>query len=174
MAPHRPGPTHRSPRRRTRLTPLGGTLPRPPAQRDVRESAGHGVARRALATALVAPVVGLEHAALEHRVVDMDLLAGGRQTEPIEQAEGVEIRTAESSVGQRRGLPDGGVRTSIIGRPRPLPGDRRADRYTLNCDEPPMSRNRLRSCYFYGHEWCRTVGQDCPFLHLHPRAATRS
>jgi putative transposase len=31
----------------------------------------------------------------------------------------------------------GGVRTPIIGRPRPLPGDRRADpRCTLNCEEP--------------------------------------
>ena len=31
----------------------------------------------------------------------------------------------------------GGVRTSIIGRPRPLPRHRRAHPpYTLNCDEP--------------------------------------
>ena len=31
----------------------------------------------------------------------------------------------------------GSVRTSILGRPRPLPGHRRADRpYTLICDEP--------------------------------------
>ncbi len=31
----------------------------------------------------------------------------------------------------------GGVRTSIIGRPRPLPRHRRArDHYTLNCEEP--------------------------------------
>ena len=30
-----------------------------------------------------------------------------------------------------------GVRTSIFGRPRPLPSDRRADpHYTLTCDEP--------------------------------------
>ena len=34
----------------------------------------------------------------------------------------------------------GGVRTPIIGRPRPLPGHRRADpRYTLNCEEPVNS-----------------------------------
>lgn len=30
----------------------------------------------------------------------------------------------------------GGVGTPILGRPRPLPGHRRADHYTLNCDEP--------------------------------------
>jgi len=37
----------------------------------------------------------------------------------------------------RRGLPGWvSVRTSILGRPRPLPGHRRAARYTLNCEEP--------------------------------------
>jgi len=30
----------------------------------------------------------------------------------------------------------GGVRTSIFGRPRPLPGHRRAATYTLICEEP--------------------------------------
>jgi hypothetical protein len=35
----------------------------------------------------------------------------------------------------------GGVGTPIIGRPRPLPGQRRADPdYTLNCEEPHMVR----------------------------------
>jgi hypothetical protein len=33
----------------------------------------------------------------------------------------------------------GGVGTPIIGRPRPLPGQRRADHlYTLNCEEPQI------------------------------------
>jgi hypothetical protein len=33
----------------------------------------------------------------------------------------------------------GGVRTSIIGRPRPSPGHRRAHpNYTLNCEEPVL------------------------------------
>jgi hypothetical protein len=32
----------------------------------------------------------------------------------------------------------GGVRTSIIGRPRPLPGPRADHRYTLNCEEPDI------------------------------------
>jgi len=32
----------------------------------------------------------------------------------------------------------GSVRTSILGRPRPLPRHRHAElRYTLNCEEPP-------------------------------------
>jgi hypothetical protein len=33
----------------------------------------------------------------------------------------------------------GGVRTPIIERPRPSPGDRRAEQYTLNPEEPVMS-----------------------------------
>lgn len=38
----------------------------------------------------------------------------------------------------------GGVRTPIIGRPRHLPGQRRAaDRYTLNCEEPYLSSTRI-------------------------------
>jgi len=42
----------------------------------------------------------------------------------------------------------GGVGTSIIGRPRPLPGDRRAaSGYTLNCEEPLMlaARDQMNS-----------------------------
>ena len=38
-----------------------------------------------------------------------------------------------------------GVRTSIIGRPRPLPRHRRAsDFYTLNCDEPVILMTGFR------------------------------
>jgi hypothetical protein len=39
----------------------------------------------------------------------------------------------------------GSVRTPIIGRPRPLPRQRRAVHlYTLNCEEPPKVRPRSR------------------------------
>jgi hypothetical protein len=38
----------------------------------------------------------------------------------------------------------GGVGPPIIGRPRPLPGQRRADPdYTLNCEEPDNDPARL-------------------------------
>jgi hypothetical protein len=38
----------------------------------------------------------------------------------------------------------GSVRTPILGRPRPLSGDRRAAPcYTLNCEEPRIRWNRL-------------------------------
>ena len=45
--------------------------------------------------------------------------------------------TAGTKSRQGRGLPDGQRENSLIGRPRPLPGLRRATRhYTLICDEP--------------------------------------
>ena len=45
---------------------------------------------------------------------------------------------ADGSVGHVEVFQMAGVRTSILGRPRPLPGDRRAaSPYTLICEEPP-------------------------------------
>ena len=47
----------------------------------------------------------------------------------------------------------GGLRTSIIGRPRPSPGQQRANQnYTLNCNEPDLCSVaivRLRSTGIY-------------------------
>jgi len=98
--------------------------------------AQHRVPWHALAAALAAPVVGLEDPAPEHSVIVTDLLPSHGQAETIQQAEGVEVRAAERSVRHVEVFPVDGVRTPIIGRPRPLPRDRRAPRYTLNCKEP--------------------------------------
>ena len=62
----------------------------------------------------------------------VDLLTGHRQAEAIQQTEAIEIRARESSVEHVEVFRVAGVGTSIIGRPRPLPRDRRAKRYTLN------------------------------------------
>lgn len=78
----------------------------------MHQSAGHGVTRRALAAALLAPVVGLKHAALEHRVVVMAMLAGGGQAEPIRQAE--VSRSGQRAVPSRTG-------GAIAGSQRPNP-----------------------------------------------------
>lgn len=70
-------------------------------------------------------------------VTVVDLLPGHRKAQPIQQAEGVQVRGAERSVIHVEVFPVGSVRTPIIGRPRPLPSDRRAGPlYTLNCEEP--------------------------------------
>jgi len=73
----------------------------------------------------------------------------------------------------------GCVRTPILGRPRPLPGQRRAAHYTLNCEEPALSpdapargnrrtdgpRSRCRATVVGGHTFgvaCRHANRGCP------------
>ena len=64
-------------------------------------------------------------------------LPGHLQPELIEAAERGQIRASEGSVRHVEVFQLGSVRTPIIGRPRPLPRQRRADHhYTLNCEEP--------------------------------------
>ena len=66
-------------------------------------------------------------------------LPGHLQPELIEAAERGQIRASEGSVRHVEVFQLGSVRTPIIGRPRPLPRQRRADHpYTLNCEEPLM------------------------------------
>ena len=72
------------------------------------------------------------------------VLAHDNQTQLVQAAERREVRGREGSVRHVEVFLDGGVRTSILGRPRPLPRHRRADRssrwlatnYTLNWEEP--------------------------------------
>lgn len=79
-------------------------------------------------------------------------LPGDRETELVQAAERSKVRAGEGSVGHVEAFRMGGVGTLIIGRPRPLSPDRRADPladplyvksqdivnplYTLNCEEP--------------------------------------
>jgi hypothetical protein len=71
-------------------------------------------------------------------------LAGHDETELVQPAEGRQISADEPSISSRA---DGSVShvevfrircvgTLIIGRPRPLPRDRRAEIYTVNWEEP--------------------------------------
>jgi len=96
-----------------------------------------------------APGVGLDHAAGQDRTVWFESLAGDFEPELVESAEGGQISAGETradgNVGHVEVFRMGSVRTSILGRPRPLPGPRRADHgcpgrrhtpYTLNCEEP--------------------------------------
>lgn len=66
------------------------------------------------------------------------------QTELVEAAERSQVRAGESSVRHVEVFQVDGVGTSILGRPRPLPADRRADSYTLKC-EGPEEGNRGRA-----------------------------
>jgi len=72
-------------------------------------------------------------------------LADHDKAQLVEAGERSHIRGREGNVRHVEVFQMGSVRTSILGRPRPLPGHRRADRssrrtvttYTLNWDEPP-------------------------------------
>ena len=117
----------------------------PPAKRDVGEAADDSSSGDTLLTALVAPVVWIEHAAFENRAVGVDRLSSHGQAEPVELTERIETGRSEGSVGHVEVFQMVSVRTSIIGRPRCLSPDRRAhtaiDRYTLICEEPANPAN---------------------------------
>ena len=55
----------------------------PPAERDVRQSGQHAVARHPQTTAGMAPVIRLDHSTEQHGVVGMQLLADHFQAEVI-------------------------------------------------------------------------------------------
>jgi hypothetical protein len=89
----------------------------------MRKPTGHGVAWHALSTTLAAPVVRLNDPADQHRMIVIDPLASHRQAKAIQQTEAIEITATESSVRHVEVFQADGVGTSIIGRPRPSPGD---------------------------------------------------
>ncbi len=100
-----------------------------PTHRLVRQRPGDGVARHALTPAPSAPAVVLHDAAGQHRPIRLQSLADDFQAEVIETSERGQVRASEGSVRHVEVFRMGGVRTSIIGRPRPLSNERRADAY---------------------------------------------
>jgi hypothetical protein len=67
----------------------------------------------------------------------LEALTDDLQAEVVNPAERGQVRASEGSVRHVEVFRMGSVRTPILGRPRPLSGDRRAAAcYTLNCDEP--------------------------------------
>jgi len=122
---------------------------RSPAQRLVRESADHAVAGQALAAAAATPPVGRDDPAGEDGSIRLEALPDHGQAESVESGEGGQVRAADAgrrgSVGHVEVFQMASVRTSIFGRPRRLPMDRRASPiYTVIWDEP---------------SWCHTCPQ---------------
>ena len=104
----------------------------------MRQRPRHRVTRHALRAALPTPRVVLDDAALQHRPIRLEQLPDGLKAELVETAERGQVRGHERRVVQvevfRQMV---SVRTSILGRPRPLSRYRHANaRYTLNCEEP--------------------------------------
>jgi hypothetical protein len=104
----------------------------PPSQRLVRQATDHGVAGKTLGTAPPTPPVGLYDPAGEDRPVGFESLSDDGEAEAIKPSEGGQVGPAEAgrrgSVGHVEVFQMVSMRTSIFGRPRLLPRDRRASR----------------------------------------------
>jgi len=108
-------------------------------KRFVRKPSGHCVPRYALGPAPATPaiIVTVHDAAFQHGPIGLKTLPNGFKAELVQAAERGQVRASKGSVGHVEVFRMGGVRTSIFGRPRPSPGQRRANPfYTLNCEEP--------------------------------------
>jgi hypothetical protein len=104
----------------------------------------HRVPGRPLTAATATPAVRCDDPTHEDRTVRVEPLPDDFKTELVEPAERGQVRAGEGSVKHVEVFQMGSVRTSIFGRPRPLPSHRRADqRYTLNCVEPLYLSDRL-------------------------------
>lgn len=95
-------------------------------ERLVRQAPGHRAQRHALLPASATPLVRLTDPALDHRPIGSDALADGHEPQLVKAAEGGRVGRGEGSVEHVEVFHMGGVGTSIIGRPRPLPAHRRA------------------------------------------------
>ena len=106
-------------------------------ERLMREPTDHGVPRHTLCSALAAPRIVVDNAALDHRPIRVEMLPDGLEAELIEAAERGEARRGEGSVEHVEVFRMVSVGTSILGGPRPLSSHRRpTPDYTLNCEEP--------------------------------------
>src|SRR3954463_11780267 len=121
---------------------------RAPAQRLLRQTPNQRVARRPPAAATATPLIGLHHAAREHGALWLKALADGHKPELIEPAEHGQVRAREArprgSVRHVEVFRMGSVRTSILGRPRPLPGPRRAE-HRARIDVTPRTPSTVKS-----------------------------
>jgi len=104
----------------------------------MRETPRIRPARERLAAAAPAPRVWLRDPTLDHRPIRVQTLADGHEAKLIETAEHRQIRGREGSVVHVEVFrPMASVRTSIIGRPRPSSGHRRAQLTTRSSAKSP-------------------------------------
>lgn len=108
----------------------------------MRQPANHAAPRDSLAATPVAPPVIVNDPARQHGPVGFETLPNGDEAKFVETAERGQVRTAEavlgSSVGHVEVFQMRRVGTFILGRPRPLPGERRADRSTPSIVKSPI------------------------------------
>ena len=116
-------------------------------------TSGHSVPRCALTATTAAPLILLDHAASKNSAAWFQVLAGDFQTELLDTSKRGQVRTCEGSVRHVEVFQMESVRTSIIGRPRPLSAQRHANQhYTLKCEEPHLSPSIVICCSGNGSE----------------------
>lgn len=99
---------------------------RTPAQWLMRQPPDHRVARHAFTATTPAPAVRLDNPARQHRTSGLEPLSHDFEAELVHASECGQVRASEGNVRHVEVFPMGSMRTPIIGRPRPLPGHRRA------------------------------------------------
>ncbi|EFP56684.1 hypothetical protein HMPREF0321_0317 [Dermacoccus sp. Ellin185] len=114
------------------------------------QPADNRAARGSFTATASAPAVGFDDSTGQDRTGGLEALTGGLKAELIQAAEHGQVRVGEGSVRHVEVFQMGSVRTSIIGRPRRLPGQRHAvrsltTRYTLICEEP-VSASKISMC----------------------------
>jgi hypothetical protein len=112
----------------------------------MRQLPDHTVTGGALFPTAATPRISLDDPTRQDRPIGIKSLAGHLQPELVQTGERRQVRGREGSVRHVEVFQMAGVGTSILGRPRPLPTDRRADRpYTLICEEPVKVLRRVDS-----------------------------
>ena len=110
----------------------------------MRQAPDYRVTRLALAPAAATPPILTNDAACQHCVVWLNALAGYFQTQVIQARERAQVGAIKGSIGHVEVFQMDSVGTSIIGRPRPLPGhdtpNPANNTYTLNYEEPDTRR----------------------------------
>ncbi|ETZ98250.1 hypothetical protein I547_6501 [Mycobacterium kansasii 824] len=122
---------------------------RPPPERLMCKLARPGVVRTALLAAAPAPSILVGDPARQHRPVAVQALPRHLKPEFIEPAKSRQVSAGKArttgSVVHVEVFRMVGVGTPIIGRPRPLPGQRRAGLPTPSSAKSPITCRRSQS-----------------------------
>jgi len=125
---------------------------RPRPEGFIGQLEGHAVSRGALLTAAPTPGVVLGKPACQHRTIGLQASACHLRSKFIKAAESRQVWAAEAvhrrSGGHVEVFQIRRVGTFILGRPRPLHRQRRADQhYTPDCREPLIRQRRGESSF---------------------------
>ena len=129
----------------------------------MRQAPDHRATTNALAPAASTPPVLTSNPARRHCMVWPNALARHLQPQAIQARERAQIRAIKDSIGHVEVFQMDGVGTSIIGRPRPLPGhdtpNPAHNTYTLNYEEPvyPFKFTTVSKQSRLEREWSTTT-----------------